>query len=349
MKGIDVSSYQGVIDWNKFKNSKYQFVILRLGIGDDVASQDDEKFSYNLKKCQELGIPYAFYLVSYAKNLEGEESVQSEIAHTERLIQGTSPFCIFYDMEVDSIRSLGREKLTRYAIRYCDYFRNLGYQVGVYANKNWFSHYLDYDLLREKGYKIWLAHYGIDRASLTCDLWQYTDKGVVEGISSNTVDLNEMYGDFFLKKDVEEIVLEVIAGRWGNGDLRKQKLIEAGYSYDLVQKKVNERLEKKQGQEISYVVKKGDTLSSIALKYQSTYQEIAAYNGIGDVNKIYAGEIIRIPIRDEAVKREYYVVKRGDNLTKISKLYRVSIEELMKLNSIQDANLIYIGQRLRVK
>ena len=92
----------------------------------------------------------------------------------------------------------------------------------------------------------------------------------------------------------------------------------------------------------------GDTLSSIALKYQSTYQEIAAYNGIGDVNKIYAGEIIRIPICDEE-KREYYIVKRGDNLTKIAKLYRVGIEELMKLNSIQDANLIYIGQRLRVK
>ena len=70
---------------------------------------------------------------------------------------------------------------------------------------------------------------------------------------------------------------------------------------------------------------------------------------LGDVNKIYAGEIIRIPIRDEAMKREYYVVKRGDNLTKIAKLYRVGIEELMKLNSIQDANLIYIGQRLRVK
>ena len=191
MKGIDISSYQGTINFKKIKESEYQFVIMRLGFGDNILSQDDQKLQYNLAKCMEYNIPYAFYLVSYAKNFTGQESVDSEIEHTKRLIANTNPFCIFYDMEVDSIKYLGKTTLTNQAIKYCDYFKNRGYQVGIYANKNWYTNYLDYDKLKKQNYKIWLAHYGIEKPSLECDLWQYTDKGKVEGIDENTVDLRD--------------------------------------------------------------------------------------------------------------------------------------------------------------
>ena len=134
MKGIDVSSFQGNIDWTKVKGAGYQFAIIRLGIGDNVTSQDDKKLQYNLAKCIEYGIPYAFYFVTYAKNLNGQESVESEIEHTKRLIANANPFCIFYDMEIDNTTYLGKETLTSFAVKYCDYFKNLGYQVGVYAN-----------------------------------------------------------------------------------------------------------------------------------------------------------------------------------------------------------------------
>ena len=79
MKGIDISSYQGTVNFQKIKNSEYQFVIIRLGYGDNILSQDDKKLQYNLTKCMEYNIPYAFYLVSYAKNFTGKESVDSEI------------------------------------------------------------------------------------------------------------------------------------------------------------------------------------------------------------------------------------------------------------------------------
>ena len=195
MKGIDVSSYQGTIDWAKVKKEGYKFAIIRLGIGDNIESQDDTQLRNNINGCKKNGIPYAFYLVSYAERFEGSESVQSEIAHTQRLIQGTNPFAIFYDMEIDATSNLGKGTLTNFAIKYCDYFKNLGYQVGVYANKNWFTNYLDYNLLKSKGYKIWLAHYGVNQPGLDCDIWQYTDKGVVSGITANTVDLNIMYNN----------------------------------------------------------------------------------------------------------------------------------------------------------
>ena len=297
MKGIDISSYQGTINFKKIKESEYQFVIMRLGFGDNILSQDDKKLQYNLTKCMEYNIPYAFYLVSYAKNFTGQESVDSEIEHTKRLIANTNPFCIFYDMEVNSIKYLGKNTLTNQAIKYCDYFKNQGYQVGIYANKNWYTNYLDYDKLKKQNYKIWLAHYGIEKPSLECDLWQYTDKGKVEGIDENTVDLNIMYKNFLLNKkysSTEELVQEVIEGKWGNGEERKNKLIRSGYSYEEIQKKVNEKLNSNLRKEIEYKVKKGDTLSKIAKENNTTVEKLVKINNIKNPNLIYVGQKIRI-------------------------------------------------------
>lgn len=352
MKGIDVSSYQGKIDWKMVKDEAIAFVILRMGIGDNIFSQDDSSFLQNVKECEKYKIPYAVYLVSYAKNLKGEESVFSEIEHTERLLKGIHPFCLFYDMEVDATNQLGKETLTNYAVNYCDYFRNLGYEVGVYANRDWFVHYLDYDLLREKGYRIWLAHYGVDKPSLTCDLWQYTDKGRVKGIEDNTVDFNQMYGDFsFLMRgdtnDLSFVVQEVLEGKWGNGEERRQLLSQAGYSYEEVQRLVNEKLKGKT-KILSYVVKSGDTLNEIASLFQSTSEELAVYNEIKDINRIYVGQVLKIPRTSLEQKNNYYIVKKGDTLSKIASLYQTSVIRLRDLNSILDVDKIYVGQKIRV-
>lgn len=349
MKGIDVSSYQGTIDWTKVKNEGYKFAIIRLGIGDNIESQDDTQLKNNINGCEKNGIPYGFYLVSYAERFEGNESVQSEIEHTKRLIQGTKPFAIFYDMEIDATSSLGKGTLTNFAIKYCDYFKNLGYQVGVYANKNWFTNYLDYNLLKSKGYKIWLAHYGVNQPGLDCDIWQYTDKGVVSGITANTVDLNTMYNDFTQSgqqttKSITEIAQEVISGKWGNGNDRKTRLTNAAYNYNEVQSKVNELLGS--SNVVSYTVKSGDTLSGIASKYGTTYQKLAEYNNISNPNKINVGQVIKIPSSNN---KQYYTVKSGDTLSGIASKYGTSVSQLVSWNNIKDANKIYVGQKLRVK
>lgn len=355
MKGIDVSSYQGSIDWSKVKNASYEYAIIRLGIGDNITSQDDTKLSQNIKGCEDNNIPYAFYLVSYAKRLTGDESVESEIEHTKRLIQNTNPFAIFYDMEIENTTYLGKDTLTNFATEYCNTFKDLGYNVGVYANKNWFTNYLDYNKLKSNGFKIWLAHYEVNNPSLDCDIWQYSDKGNVDGITANVVDLNTMYNDIrnfrtkntSIAKSISEIAQEVINGLWGNGEERKTRLTRAGYNYSEVQNKVNELLSAQTV--ITYKVKSGDTLSSIASKYNTTYQKLAEYNNITNPNIINVGQVIKIPNNTQVSNKEYYTVQSGDNLSNIAKKYGTTVNQLVSWNNIKNTNLIYIGQNLRVK
>ena len=97
------------------------------------------------------------------------------------------------------------------------------------------------------------------------------------------------------KKSVSEIAKEVIAGKWGNGAVRKSKLKAAGYDYDAVQKEVQKQLaaaDKAQAQ--YYTVKKGDTLSAIAKKYGTTWQKLASLNGMKNANLIKVGQKIRV-------------------------------------------------------
>ena len=83
LKGIDVSSYQGRIDWNKVK-PYIDFAIIRCGWGNNSRRQDDVYFERNSRMCHELNIPFGVYLYSYATNLD---DARSEVEHTLRLIR----------------------------------------------------------------------------------------------------------------------------------------------------------------------------------------------------------------------------------------------------------------------
>lgn len=101
------------------------------------------------------------------------------------------------------------------------------------------------------------------------------------------------YAKLATKKSIDEIAREVIAGKWGNGLVRKTRLRLAGYDPSAVQQRVNEILGGGSVYSV-YTVKKGDTLSSIARRYNTTYQKIAKDNGIKDPNRIYAGQVLKI-------------------------------------------------------
>ena len=94
------------------------------------------------------------------------------------------------------------------------------------------------------------------------------------------------------KKSNEEIAREVIAGKWGNGDDRKQRLTSAGYNYTVIQAIVNKLMGANKA--VYYTGRSGDTLSGIASKYGTTYQHLAQINGIANPNKIRAGQRIRV-------------------------------------------------------
>ena len=98
----------------------------------------------------------------------------------------------------------------------------------------------------------------------------------------------------------------------------------------------------------SYTVKSGDTLSGIASRFGTTVNNLVSLNSIRDANKIYIGQVIRIS-GDAPGNMEYYTVKSGDTLSKISNTFGTSISQLASWNNIKDINKIYVGQRLRVR
>lgn len=211
LKGIDISSWQGNINWQEVK-SQIDFAIIRLGWGDNVTSQDDKYFIQNVNACIKYNIPFGVYIYSYAKNLAGSESIESEVAHCKRLLSQISvkPFCVYIDMEDDSTIYLRKIMLTNFALEFCRKITEAGYKAGVYANQNWFQNYLDVSKIASYGYSIWCAKYSDSKPNITSnyDIWQYSASGHVSGIEGN-VDMNYMYNTSLINNQPKPISKEV--------------------------------------------------------------------------------------------------------------------------------------------
>ena len=300
-KVIDVSTYQGKIDWAKVKNC-VDGVIIRCGFGQDIQSQDDDRFKENVEACIKYGIPFGVYIYSYAKTVE---MAKGEAAHVLRLLapyKGKLSYPVYYDLEEKGTEHNAVER----AIIFGEIIEANGYWCGIYASQYWWQTYLKDKLNR---FTKWVAKYSTSKPvgiSGTYDIWQYSSKGSVPGIKGN-VDMNICYRDFPAeikgkpapekpkpaKKSNEEIAKEVIDGKWSVGVDRKKKLTAAGYDYAAIQKLVNAMLEDKPTVKY-YEVKKGDMLSTIAAKYGTTSKKLAELNGIKNPNRIYVGQKIRV-------------------------------------------------------
>ena len=190
-KGIDVSYANGKIDWSIMKNNT-DWVVFRAGYGSNYTSQDDAQFENNINGCEKYGIPYGVYLYSYADTVE---KAKSEAEHCIRLLKGHNPTMpVFYDLEEEKIRKLGKDKVLKIAQTFCYYIEKAGYLYGTYGNTDWFTNCLTdkwYDQ-----YPKWLAQYNnVVTYKGTYDIWQYTDKGKMAGHSCN-FDMNYCYTSF---------------------------------------------------------------------------------------------------------------------------------------------------------
>ena len=191
-KGIDVSEFQGKIDWEKVKNDGIEFAILRCGYGMDFSNQDDVEYERNANECERLGIPYGVYLMSYANTVE---KARSEAKHVLRLIEGRKiSLGVWYDIEDNGTSgAINKETLTNIINTFCNTIKNAGYKVGVYANLNWLENKIEKTI--KDNYDIWVAQY-----YSKCEyegkyiMWQHTSSGKVNGISTN-VDMNILYED----------------------------------------------------------------------------------------------------------------------------------------------------------
>ena len=99
---------------------------------------------------------------------------------------------------------------------------------------------------------------------------------------------------------------------------------------------------------ILYTIRPGDTLTSIAKKFDTTVNDIARYNGIVDLDNIIAGQTIRIFVPSEN-RPSWYIVRRGDTLGSIADKFNTTVDELVQLNNIRNPNVIYAGRILRIR
>lgn len=193
LQGIDVSHHNGNINWNKVD---VDFAIIRLGYGDNSIDQDDGYFINNINGCINNGIPFGFYIYSYATSLTGKNSIESEIEHTKRLLKRSpsKPFCVYIDMEDNKTSYLGKSKLTSFAIKFCKEIEAAGYKAGVYANQYWFNFRLDAKALSDYGYSLWVARYSDTEPNIGVDydIWQKSSVAKVSGITG-LVDLDLLY------------------------------------------------------------------------------------------------------------------------------------------------------------
>lgn len=287
--GIDVSKHQSAIDWKKVKADGVNFAILRAGFGKSI-TQKDPRFESNYKNAKEVGMQVGAYWYSYATTVE--EAKQEAAVCLEVLKGKQFEYPIYFDLEEKSAFSTGKKNCSAMIRVFCDELEKAGYFAGLYMSRSPFTSYTEDDIRTR--YALWLAEYN-SKLNYSGDvgMWQKSKTGKINGIIGN-VDLNVCYVDYpasiksaglngFAKdapehpatKTVTELVQEVLDGKWGNGDDRRQRLTSVGYDYKAVQSAVNKLVSAPQR---THTVVSGDTLTTIARKYNTTVQAILKAN-----------------------------------------------------------------------
>lgn len=378
--GIDVSDWQGDIDFTKVKNSGVEVVYIRSSEG---SGYIDSQFEPNYKKAKENGLKVGFYHFVTARTVE---QARQQAEFFVSVISGKEPDARLA-MDFESFGNLSTTQINEISKVFLERVKELsGKEVVIYSNA-----YSARAIFSEElaVYPIWVANYYVSEPAdngkwQTWAGFQYTDKGIIDGISGY-VDK-----DYFTK----EILLGDSSGipnpnpnpkpepnpnpnnptyiiiQWGDtlsglamkynttvarlaqiNHISNPNLIYAGNRLYLV----DENGEATDITEIIYTIKRGDTLSQIALRYGTTVSRLASINNISNPNLIYTGNTLKIPISaggnvgdEHDTGHCIYTIKWGDTLTSIARKYNTTVQELAQLNQIADPNLIYAGDKLRI-
>jgi lysozyme len=261
VKGIDVSRWQGNINWAKVKAAGIQFAILKAG-GSDDGFYTDSRWEANYKGAKANGIAVGAYYFAGPKCVNAEAGKADAKRFIELLKDKKLEYPVYFDCEAQPAAK--RFGTTKAVLAFCKELEKAGYYAGIYASTySGFESRLDDSKLHSIAH--WVAQYaGKCSYRGSYGIWQYSSSGKVSGITGN-VDMNLAYIDYpsiiksggfngypkstasnkkqsvsTKQKSVDELAKEVLAGKWENGDARKIRLTKAGYDYDAVQKKVNQ-------------------------------------------------------------------------------------------------------------
>ncbi len=203
IKGIDVSAWQGKIDWKTVADYGMGFAILRITEAGNVV---DSQFENNLAGCNKYNIPVGVYKYSYAMTIA---EIQREARKAVSTLNGRRiQFPVFLDLEHNNQRSLGSESIHKMADAFREIVEAAGYKFAIYCNVDWYENVICSHL---KKYDFWIARYpanddGWLQERLRPDFgvgWQYSSKAKIPGISG-TVDRNVFYKDYSEETEKKE-------------------------------------------------------------------------------------------------------------------------------------------------
>ncbi len=191
-EGVDVSVYQGNIDWNKAKADGIEFAIMRAGYGKYV-SQKDKYFDQNMQNAKAAGLPCGVYWFSYA--LTPEDAIKEADACYEVIKNYKLEYPVSFDMETESQMKLPKETVAQIIEAFCGRMESYGYYTTLYTYASFLNYKVE-DRIFDK-YDIWVAHYNTSKPAFNRNygLWQYSCTGSVWGITGN-VDRDYVYLDY---------------------------------------------------------------------------------------------------------------------------------------------------------
>lgn len=306
--GIDVSRFQGNIDFDRVKASGIQVVYIKSGEGGNIT---DPFFERNYEKATRAGLIVGFYYYLTALNPE-EARLQAEDFYD--LIRGKD-FTARPVMDYENFDGLEREDINEIGIAFLEELEALtGITPMIYTDANvaqtiWTDRFSKYPL--------WIADYTsrdeFPPGITVWDTWtgyQYSDTGTVPGIT----------GDVDLNRFREGILLNPM----------EQTTPSQGTT------------------SVEYVIRPGDTLTSISDRFGVGMDVIAAVNNITNPSRIFAGQTLMIPQNSTATGTVLYTVVAGDSLWEIARRFRTTVPAIASLNGLADPSLLYIGQVLRI-
>ena len=366
-EGIDVSSWQGEIDFSQVKASGIEVVYIKSSEG---FRSVDSYFEQNYANAKNAGLKVGLYHYVTARSVEDAVRQANFFVSS---ISGKNPDCKLA-MDFESFGSLGREEINQIALTFMQTVKNVsGKDVIIYSDEYNANSTFESNLAI---YPLWVAQYEVSEPTVREHWsnwagWQYTDRGEVPGISSY-VDRDKFTNEVFLDdtSEVPDVPTDkpdenerytTITIRYGDtlselaieynttverlvelNNIANPNLIYAGDTLIVPTSDPSSNITQ------IYVVQYGDTLSKIAQEYGTTVATLASINNIQNVNLIYVGQIIKIPSSSYDMSHRLYVVKRGDTLWGISRRFGVSIARIVMLNRIANPNLIYPGNVLRI-
>lgn len=265
-KGIDISKWNSLINWQEAKADGVDFLMIREGYGKKDPKQIDKRFKENYTGAKAVGIPVGVYHYSYADSVADAKAEAQFCLENIKGMQLEYP--IAFDLEDKEQLKLNNRQRTDIVKAFCSEIEKAGYYVVLYCNLNWWNNYLLKDELKK--YDLWIAEWSAAKPSVECGIWQYSDRGTIDGINGN-VDLNISY------KNYPEIMIKKGLNGFSEQDTIQVPPKENHYIYTVVS---------------------GDTLWDISEKYLGSglkYKDIMELNELKS-DKIYVGQKIKLPI-----------------------------------------------------